>query len=376
MKIANKKNFFLLFVLMLFCTGCSLLPENIPERSKDKDNTEKRKNTIISLDVISGAENEKQIYRVQYPFSYRTFNVAELKCESVDLTAYIAPESLTAEDYQYIIDYVDGLLEQERDTKRDLAYYVSVSYYDENGDRQYKSIRGAGGFPDGWAEFTGYINRLCGADYLCAEGEIIKVTPQYLSDVFKITDENIPYETLTAMVNSGQLGLKDITDHTFRIQVEINRYYKESLASVLEPFRPKALETRDCTPEEYDLFVESFLGQIGPEWEEVESDQDKLRRFYHSEARVYFYIGKSMELPDMEVEIPALQEEDEYCGLHLDAHMENMSRISDYFYSADQKYIFVDLSDVFMDGTIYKNYLDVILQFVGEDPWYYADEMS
>lgn len=74
--------------------------------------------------------------------------------------------------------------------------------------------------------------------------------------------------------------------------------------------------------------------------EEVSSDQDYLRRFSLSDVGKSFYTAQTSDLDKLRT---SKRSYDEYYTLELDAHMEDMSMITDFIYSADGKFILVPM---------------------------------
>ncbi|MDE7429012.1 MAG: hypothetical protein K2N00_07065, partial [Lachnospiraceae bacterium] len=259
-----------------------------------------------------------------------------------DLTDQIPPQELTEQEKgsEYFVEYVKSLPEAGKG--ENLACYVICRYIDEDGNEEsvYRSCYD--NFPEGWDEFINCCNQICGGEFLTGHGQIQTVTPEFLTEVFGITDENVKEGTLQDMIDLLELDMKDVTDQ-FRIEEALNGYYAVVKEPLIESHRPRELVCEDSTQEEYEAFLGRFFEKIGADNViEEESDQEHFRRFCLSGKGKYFYTARTGDIE----KLPARKRStDDYYYMELDAHMEGMVMGTDFIYSADQKYILVPMEN-------------------------------
>lgn len=341
-----------IMMLAILLTGCAN-PKPVAEKNEAPRNIR-----IRTVEVVSAVENEDHIYQVEYPYSYIAFNKEEKKNERIDMIGVKDRDELTKEDTEYIMNYIRSLPEDTDPDRENVSFRIWLVYLDENNEQQYLSAWGWDEFPENWGEFIDYVNGLCGGGYLRSEGEVVEVTPQLLTDLYGVTDEDVREGTLEDFIEHKELDIVDLTNHVFYIENELRNYYADMKETLIASYRPYEIESVESTEEEYDVFMEDFLGRLEGEWEERESDQNYLRYYVNTENGDDFYIGKTTDLENMNLEPPT--DEDGYYGIALDAHMEGMVFGMDFFYSPDKKFIMVNLlGDGVVDAT------DIVLEFVG-----------
>lgn len=341
-----------IMMLAILLTGCAN-PKPVAEKNEAPRNIR-----IRTVEVVSAVENEDHIYQVEYPYSYIAFNKEEKKNERIDMIGVKDRDELTKEDTEYIMNYIRSLPEDTDPDRENVSFCIWLVYLDENNEQQYLSAWGWDEFPENWGEFIDYVNGLCGGEYLRSEGEVVEVTPQLLTDLYGVTDEDVREGTLEDFIEHKELDIVDLTNHVFYIENELRNYYADMKETLIASYRPYEIESVESTEEEYDVFMEDFLGRLEGEWEERESDQNYLRYYINTENGDDFYIGKTTDLENMNLEPPT--DEDGYYGIALDAHMEGMVFGMDFFYSPDKKFFMVNLlGDGVVDAT------DIVLEFVG-----------
>ncbi len=341
-----------IMMLAILLTGCAN-PKPVAEKNEAPRNIR-----IRTVEVVSAVENEDHIYQVEYPYSYIAFNKEEKKNERIDMIGVKDRDELTKEDTEYIMNYIRSLPEDTDPDRENVSFRIWLVYLDENNEQQYLSAWGWDEFPENWGEFIDYVNGLCGGEYLRSEGEVVEVTPQLLTDLYGVTDEDVREGTLEDFIEHKELDIVDLTNHVFYIENELRNYYVDMKETLIASYRPYEIESVESTEEEYDVFMEDFLGRLEGEWEERESDQNYLRYYVNTENGDDFYIGKTTDLENMNLEPPT--DEDGYYGIALDAHMEGMVFGMDFFYSPDKKFIMVNLL-----GAGEEDSTDVVLEFVG-----------
>lgn len=339
--------------LAVLLTGCD---KSEPVTEKEEKQRDIR---IRNVEVLSAVENEDHIYQVEYPYSYIGFNKAEKKNERIDMLSVTDRDELTAEDTAYIMNYVQSIPKNTNPDRENVSFRIWVVYLDEENEQQYLSARGWDDFPEDWGEFIDYMNGLCGGEYLRSEGKVVEVTPELLTELYGVTDEDVRIGTLEDFIEHNELDMVSLTDHVFYMENELRNYYADIKEPLIAPYRPYRLESVESTEEEYEAFMTDFLGRLDGDWQELESNQNYLRYYVNTETGDDFYIGKTTDLENMNIEPPA--DEDGYYGIALDAHMEGMVFGCDFFYNLDKKFIMVNVpGEGVMDAT------DVVLEFIGE----------
>lgn len=344
-----KKNLLLLgcmLCLMSILTGC--------KTSAGGSASTNPTNQIISLEIISALENESDVYHINYPRHYYTFDREHMEVDSNDMLYCINNKTMTEEDFTYIRDYVLGIPDDIGNGGNNISFKVYFRYYDENGEEQKIHTSGRDILPEGWKEFIEYINYVCGEDYLTGEGELVEVTPEYLTEVFGVTDDDVKEGTLEDVIEHSDITIIGLTNPSFHMSTEINKYYADLKEPFIAPYRPTDLVSVDSTEAEYEAFIEAYLSKLGNGWVEGNSDQKCLRYFYNDITGEAFYLGRSADINELNIDLPGGN--NDYCMIHLDAHMEDMTLRTDYIYSVDSKFILVDARET-----------DLMLAFVGAE---------
>ena len=340
-----------IMMLCIMLTGCG-------NRKPVAEKEEKWDIRIRTIEVVSAIENEDHIYQVEYPYNYIAFNKEEMKNERIDLLGARDRSELTKEDTEYIMNYVRSIPEDTDADRENVSFRIWLVYLDENNEQQYLSAWGWDDFPEDWGEFIDYMNGLCGGEYLRSEGEVVEVTPQLLTELYGVTDEDVRIGTLEDFVAAKDYTIVDLTEHVFYLENELRDYYADIKEPLIAPYRPYEIESVASTEEEYDAFMADFLGRIEGDWQERDSDQNDLRYYVNAENGDDFYIGKTTDLANMNLEPPA--DEDGYYGIALDAHMEGMVYGCDFFYSPDKKFFMVNSL-----GSGEEDSTDIVLEFAG-----------
>ncbi len=337
------------FMIIFLLTGCK-------DNGSVQSSAPARTNQIYKLEIISAVENDEHIYHVNYPDYYYAFDKESMSCVSLKMPDMTAKDAILPEDYIYITEYVENIPENENVSGGNLAFSVTLYYYDENGKECHTYVLGYDELPEGWNEFIDCVNHICGDDYLSAEGEIVEVTPEFLQRAVGVSENDIIVGNLEDLIRTNSLTIKEVTYHAFDMNEEIKEYFRTVKEPIVKPFRPTSLDMVDSTPEEYDRFVESFLAELGGDWEEIESEYEYLRYFQSINEQQCFYIGRSADLANLSV-----NDKREYYNIEFDIHVEGMVCSSDYFYNLDRKYIIVN--DV--SGASNVEDSDVLFKFIG-----------
>jgi len=315
---------------LLIVTGCS---------SKE-DHTQVEIH-LQSMEVYSFAENDAQVYHVNYPYYFYAVTLNKdgyMKSSMFDLNQPVGNTLLSQTEIQYFIDYTSSLPSSSGGRGNDMAYYVRLNYRDENGESTYLNRRGYDTFPDGWDEFIDRYNQILGGKYLTGSGKLQSVTPEFLTETFGVTDEDVRSGTLQDVIDVMELDMLECTG-LFYITDALNGYYVSINEDAMEPYRPRELLSVESTWEEYDAFVEEYLNALG--WDlsaETNSDQDGFRYFYDEATGLSFYTARTCDMDMLPV---GHANTDDYYTMELDAHMEDMVITEDFYYNADHKFLII-----------------------------------
>ena len=321
-------------ILMLVCAVCG------PQMARKAPG----KTTLIRLEVYSAVENPLHIYHARYPFDYfvsvhdaprsakaENGKTTLLKLENAKRNDPKSDNAITPEEELYFIDYVSALPE-EYVRGETLACLIRCDYRDADGNEHYLSRHVYDEFPEDWDVFIDRYNEILGDDYLARSGKLVAVTPEFLTEIFGVTDEDVKEGTLQDVIDSQQLDITRVAT-LFYMKDALDYYYASVKEDLLAPYRPTELISVDSTEEEYNAFLEEYLQKLGVSMatEIIPSGRgDYVRRFkINEEFDVY-----TARTADME-NLPVVQSRDgEYYYLLMDVTFGRK-----FIYNADFKYI-------------------------------------
>lgn len=333
----KKKISIIVCILVTFLLGgCDFV---IQERGDEE------KNQIYKMEVWSAAENEAMHYHLLYPFFYFGFANQDMGNTTMyDFEHVTDREDVSKEDFEYLRDYVSGLPDEKKEEDSVFAYAVVFSYYDENGDIQNLYAEGYDEFPEGFDGFIDKVNDLCGMECLTGSGSLQQVTPEYLTKIWGVTDEDVAGGTLEDVIRQGEIDMKKLTD-VFHMENALNGFYASQKESLLEPYYAYEIQSVESTQEEYDAFVERFAERLSENGYELEKSKEEVQfQDYMTWYNNSFYIARSCDLSKMDIVEPYY--EGGYYRIDLDAHMEGMIYSADFIYSRDGKFVLIDCDDV------------------------------
>lgn len=320
--------------ILFLLSGCALV-----EYKKEP------KNQIHTLEVWSAAENDEWIYHVNYPHFYYGFNNVDMgETTHYDMEQAIPVEEVSGETFAYLRDYILGLEDETAGEDSVFAYRIILYYYDVSGEYQRVYVDGYDDFPEGFDLFVDQVNEICGAPYLTGGGKLQEVTPEFLTQIWGVTDDDVPGGTLEELIAQEEMDMKSLTE-AFSLRMKLDAFYAQQKAPVIDPYRATEIRETGSTQDEYDAFVAAFrqrLAEIGYDLNESADkvqDQDHMVR-YNNE----FYIARSADLKHMSLDEPT--GEGDCYRIELDAHMEGMTMSVDFIYSRDGKFILIDCNDV------------------------------
>ena len=313
-----------------------------------------RANTINYLQVISCVKNDRNIYKIRYPECYYSLHKDDMVCEKIELTNPIDTKAVSDEDFEYIIKYIDSIPSYlDEDLTGYESFVIYISYYDEEGDLQNKSVNGYSQLPDGWAEFIDCVNYLCGDSYLCGEGEVIGVTPEFLTEIFGLVDENLVSGTVEELIEINQLGMDDIASEDFDMFEQIGLYYDSKIQKYLS-FEVKSV---DSTKEEYDAFVDALLNELGEDWREGNGGDGRFR-YLADMSYTELFIGKTEDLSSMNIRgYDGVYDKKIYCIEMIDGEF---VCYYPFIYSKDGKFLLIDWTGNFEENReIYMKFIEL-----------------
>nr|MBQ8253710.1 hypothetical protein [Lachnospiraceae bacterium] len=288
--------------------------------------------------------NDEWIYHVNYPHYYYGFNRQDIGSTAIyDFSQAIPVDMVPQKDFEFLRDYVLGLSEEEKQEGDTLAYAILLHYYDENGETEMVYVEGYDAFPEGFDTFVERVNKVCGANYLTGSGSLQEVTPEFLHEVWGVTDDDVPGGTLADLIEQEEIDMKKLTED-FHMESALYSFYAGQKEAIIAPYRATELCEAGSTEEEYDKFIASFERELSEKGYELKEsageaqDQDYMVRYGD------FYIAKTSDFSKMTIKEPEY-EGDNY-HIVLDAHMEGMTMSADFIYSRDGKFILIDCNDV------------------------------
>lgn len=187
--------------------------------------------------------NTDQIYHVRYPYYYYAFAAyadGSVRTKNLDLIDVVEPGEFAEEEdgVPYFVEYIKNLPEDQKG--ENLSYYIICRYRDAEGNEESIYRRGYDVFPEGWDEFLEKYNEICGGEYLFAGDQIQTVTPEFLTEVFGVADEDVRGGTLQDLIDVQELDMIEIT-RSFRIEDALNGYYAAMKEPLIETYRYRSL---------------------------------------------------------------------------------------------------------------------------------------
>lgn len=333
------RNFFKILLIstcVFVLTSCTHIDKN-ENHSNGSNGKDGPRNLLYSLEVYSLAQNDKQIYHMRWPNDYYVFSKEDGGgCKLVDLENAKKRNEITEEEFAYFVEYVSSLQPELWQEGAVHSYRIALFYYDENGEDKHASVWGYDTFPAGFEEFIEKCNEIAGGNYLTTGEELQEISPTFLTEVFGVTDEDVRGGRLQDVIDTLEMNMYNITS-PFSMRDKLDAYYASTKEAEIAPFRPVELYQEASEEEEYNAFAEAYLASLGEGWEEVESNQNYLRYFRNREENRYFYLGRTIDLDELNVQRPGAA--GEWYSFALDAHMEGMLFSMDFVYSRDKKFM-------------------------------------
>ena len=292
------------------------------------------------IEVYSFAENEQGAYHIYYP-KY----IEELSEEGNGavtrraLTNKIMPDQLTQEQIQFVINYLNNnsnYIEEGEATP--YAYKVVLRAHSEKEGNIYINIKGIDEFPVGWDEFISFINKICGENSL-KSGNIQKVTPQLLTELYGVTNADLQKGNLNDMIASMAISMMDLMEG-----LDINKCIEEYEKRLeLPPQESYLIRINQSTDAEFEAFVEEYIGVLNNvyDFEKGSGECPGVMREFVRASNHYanIFIGRTQNFQDECIILPFDEDEEKYtvswhygeftCGGFV------------FYYSADYKYFLV-----------------------------------
>ena len=127
------------------------------------------------------------------------------------ITQGINPADVSKEQLNRLLKAAEKVKNNSRtDIQDGYTFYVSIIYKTRDG---YDSLKfyGYGGYPEGWNDLVSITNEICGDEYLRENPETAVLTPEWFTENFGITDDDLP----DGMTVAEYLDSKKITMKTF-----------------------------------------------------------------------------------------------------------------------------------------------------------------
>lgn len=250
MRIGKIKIVLLLLILILCSCGVG---------EEEWDNCHKLK----QITVYTAAKNPDNICIVSYPHNYVTNGSWKSMEETV-----VSVDELSKEDGQYLWNYIVGL--EMPDYMNDYELYMNdykgmyeghvftcammITYEDSWGNERYISRYCFDTFPEGWKDFVGKVNEVCGDELLTTGTELQEMNPEYLKEVTGITEAEYYPMTLQEIIDILNL---DMFDFAVDNRGMMDSYEINDMLTI--KYLPREIKNVESTPQEFGQFVSAFV---------------------------------------------------------------------------------------------------------------------
>ena len=243
-------------LIFLFC-GCG-------ENTEWEDSAEwNAKYKLKGITVYTAAENTENICIVSYPYNY----ISNGEWWSMERTS-VDPEEVSQEEAKYFYDYINAL--QTPDYMMGVEIYkdgyqeayeghtftcaLELEYENYWGERVTVERLCFDKYPENWNEFVQKFNILCGEDYLTDGTVIQEMTPEYLQETMRFTDEKYSLKKLRQGIDVLNL---DMFDFVVKRRGMFSGYEIDQELTV--HYLPKEVKNVESTAKEFGHFVSAFI---------------------------------------------------------------------------------------------------------------------
>ena len=137
----------------------------------------------------------------------------------------------------------------------------------ENGEDKDISALGYDTFPEGFEEFIEKCNEIAGGNYLTTGESLQELSPEFLTEVFGVTDEDVKGGNLQDVIDTLELNMYEVT-RVFSMREKLDAYYATTKEEELAPFRPVELYEEASSEEE-------VIGLYDKELHQAKLNQEK-----------------------------------------------------------------------------------------------------
>lgn len=120
---------------------------------------------------------------------YAYFDTENLNIDSDYITSKAQARKL--EKYMRKLSKEDDEIAYSHEDK-ELAYYIEITFIDNNGKYDRHSLRGYNEYTESWPEFAALINDIVGEEYLLANPDFIDKDPDNIAQILGISEADMP----------------------------------------------------------------------------------------------------------------------------------------------------------------------------------------
>lgn len=343
--MGKKLSVSVLFLTFLICFLCGC--QNSGEKWKSGYK-------LKFMSVTTAAENPANISLVEYPNIYKEMEESfSLKETAIPLEEL--PEDVEKYLWNYIVNVESAdFMEEYTDVYGDFRGNYKELYegheftcelrivYEDSFGKSHEIIRYCfDEFPEGWSEFVKEFNDICGGEYLTDSITLQEVTPEYMTAVTGLTDEDINGGTLQEFIDYMNIDMFDLAVEYRWIELEndADEFYRIK-------HLPKELRSEESNFQEFYKFVTTFLRESYSEGAFDYYDID----FYHNGAECRVWVGDDLlcffrsECVDEDYGYIRLEQTYEYgfdYYIEVSYYEEGASLSTPFYYNADGKYGFI-----------------------------------
>ena len=237
---------------------------------------------ISKINILSAEENPDNIWEIAWPDEYQSGGT------SINFGSEC--KEISKEDRDFLLTYCNT---HEDTYDGDFLCSISISTIDDkhhSGQHLYV----CGEYPEDFEEFVIVINRVCGGDkeYLSANKKIKEITPEYVTEITGITDDDVNGGTVSELID--HLGISDISTLSIYLKNSyINKIAsKYKLCRLLE-YKIISVQSTDDEWLEYSQKLAEKLGVNGEiikgkapyedqEWYEIKDSNGTEIRIYRT----------------------------------------------------------------------------------------------
>lgn len=218
---------------------------------------------LKNISVYTAAENPDNISIVSYPYNY----ISNGEWQSMESTV-VDVEELSDDEAKYFYDYIVNLETPEYMKDYELymddykGMYEGHTFtcamnleYEDNWGKEKNILRLCfDEYPENWENFTKRFNKVCGEEYLTDETDLQEMTPEYLQEVMRFTEEEYSVERLERAIDGLEL---DMFDFVVDQRGMLSDYELDEKLTI--QYLPREVQNVESSANEFGHFVSAFI---------------------------------------------------------------------------------------------------------------------